>query len=143
LAEQEGKAAKEKRLMETKEDLKKAIDEQKAYIAELEQQLAARDAIIGSSGEDGYLVSCANTKYSGVTAGVRFVNGRAFIPDGPGADRMAMLMRVDFGYKVERITAREFRDLETLTPTLSQGERGERTARDKAMDVAPVAAIPE
>lgn len=89
---------------ETKEDLKRKIETLEAQIAELSSQVSVRDVVISESNTPGWVIKCPNEKYTGYTAGVRFENGRGFIPDrGPESAAMVSMLVGDFGYVAERL----------------------------------------
>lgn len=96
----------------TKEELQAEVDRLTSVVKDLEEQLAARDAVARSSGEPGWLITCRNPQYNGNTAGVEFRNGRAFIPQGkPGAARLVNTLATDFGYQVQAMTSKDFEGL--------------------------------
>lgn len=98
--------------MSTKEELQTQVDALQAELGELRSQLAARDAALSASGEDGWLLTTKNPAYNGVTAGVEFRSGRGFISDStPDAERLATQLCNDFGYRRQRLTAKEYREL--------------------------------
>lgn len=51
-----------------------------------------------AGGVSGFLVTSPNSRYNGVTAGVQFRQGQAFIPDGPGATETVKTLTQDFDY---------------------------------------------
>lgn len=95
--------------METKESLTQRVKDLEGQVRELEEQLAARDALLSGTGEDGWLISCPNPKYNDVTAGVQFKAGRAFIPDrGDESAALVRLLVSDFNYRAEQMSAKEY-----------------------------------
>jgi len=93
----------------TKEELLRTIDEQTEVIRDLQEQLAARDAVARASAEPGWLIATRNSAYTGVTLGVKFVNGRGFVPSGkPGSKLLVDKLRFDFGYNVTEMTSSDF-----------------------------------
>lgn len=98
--------------MPTKEELQALVDQQAAIIRDLQEQLASRDAVNRASGEPGWLFICKNPNYSGTVYGVRFSDGRAFLPKGkPGAERTMRRIISDFGYECREINAKDFDNL--------------------------------
>lgn len=96
----------------TKEDLIKKIEELEAQNAELKNQIAARDAALVESAVPGWLISSPNPGYNGVTYGIEFKNGRAFIPaTAPDAERTAIVLVNDFGYMAREMGADDFKAL--------------------------------
>jgi len=89
----------------TKEQLEAEIAELQAKMRDMDEQLAARDAALAKTNQDGWLISTPNTLYSGVTAKVKFENGHAFIPaTWKDAEAVVNQLVGDFGYKAERMT---------------------------------------
>lgn len=98
--------------METKEDLMRQVADLQAQVNELNNQLHARDAMLASTGEEGYLVTSPNPAYTGVTSGVEFKNGRAFVPDSfKDAERIVLRLVNDFGYRAQKMGANEYQSL--------------------------------
>lgn len=101
----------------SKTELVTIIEDQGAQLEELTRQVSAQDAALARSGESGWLLTTKNPRYAGVTAGVEFRGGRAFIGDSrPDAEQLAKMLAADFGYKLERSTAREAAGLPVLEP---------------------------
>lgn len=67
---------------ETKVTKEETLAELKKKVKELEEQVAAKDAEINKTKQDaeGWLVLCKNPAYNGVTGGILFTDGCAFIP---------------------------------------------------------------
>jgi hypothetical protein len=119
----------------TKEMLKKQVDEQAAMIEELKSQLAARDALLTVTGEDGWLITTPNPRYNGVTYNIEFRNGRAFVPDRSPEDKLIVQQLVHgFNYVAQRMTGKEYKEMaqpakaaaepkgvEALVPTAMRG----------------------
>jgi hypothetical protein len=97
--------------MPTKDELITENEQLKAELAELKEQLAHRNAALSGGAEDGWIVTCPNPAYTGITAGVEFRQGKAFIPAGikDAVRRVAMLVD-DFGYTAEPATAGAFQE---------------------------------
>lgn len=84
-----------------------------ALIAQMSKDLLERDKIIAAQakelaelkkGYSGWLVKTPNPTYTGVTAGVKFVGGQAFISDlEPDAEKKARALKADFGYAIARV----------------------------------------
>ena len=74
------------------------IEAQAETIRAMEAQL--KDAMGGAA---GWLVTCPNARYEGKTLDVWFRGGRAFIPEGPGAEAKAKELHNDFGYTVTQV----------------------------------------
>lgn len=91
--------------MTTKVELEDRIKVLEAAIAELERQLAEKNALLGTKeSQAGFLVSTPNPNYSGVTSGVMFNRGKAFLPaDEPGNEQKVLVLINDFGYQVEKV----------------------------------------
>jgi len=51
----------------------------------------------------GWLITCPNVRYQGITAGYQFRNGQAFIADVEGAEKKMKFMVSDFGYEAEYV----------------------------------------
>lgn len=93
---------------QTKEELYQIIAEKDAIIADLREQLGARDATLRGSSEPGWLITTRNPDYTGVVLGIQFAGGRAFLPKGkPNAERVLQQLVSDFGYQVEEVTANQ------------------------------------
>jgi hypothetical protein len=102
---------------QTKEELIAENESLRATIKDLEQQLLAKNAVLSSSAEPGWLISCRNTTYSGKSAGIVFVGGRAFIPESrPDAKKIVELLMSDFGYEAKQMTAAEYKALGEAMP---------------------------
>lgn len=80
----------------------KTIDEANKRIAELEAEVERLKASM-PVGMSGWLVTAPNKGYTGVTLGVMFRGGQAFIPDGAGAEKIAKELAGDFNYAVKRV----------------------------------------
>ena len=84
-----------------------SLEELKEKVAQLEREKAAKDARIETleAKDEGWLITTPVASYSGVTQGVQFTDGMAFIQKdrmyaGVGtASKMARLLEKDFGYK--------------------------------------------
>lgn len=87
----------------TKDELEQQIRALQSQVQALHAQISERDAILtGRPAGAGYLVTTPNTSYTGVTAGVRFVAGQAFLAlDDPNSEAMARQLKNDFHYTVE------------------------------------------
>lgn len=97
---------------QTKADLAAMILQLQAENADLREQLQERSAVASASGEPGWLFTTPNPAYSGVMYGVRFTNGRGFLPKGrKDAERIMRQIVSDFGYEVTEISAAEFQTL--------------------------------
>ena len=81
---------------------KLTYDEAIKRIRELEAEIESMKAAM-PVGMSGWLVTTLNKQYSGITLGVMFRGGQAFIPDGAGAERIAREMQNDLGYQVQRV----------------------------------------
>jgi len=79
----------------TLDEALKTIDDLKAEIEKLRESMPV--------GMSGWLITAPNKAYSGITLGVMFRGGQAFIPDGPGAEKIAKEMSGDLGYEVRRV----------------------------------------
>lgn len=94
---------------ETKEALQRRITELEAEVADLREELKARNAVASTTSEPGWLFTTKNPNYSGWVYGVHFEGGRAFLPKGHKGARLTMQRIVsDFGYDVTEITAKDF-----------------------------------
>lgn len=77
--------------------------------AELQAEVEALRAEVetlrakAQEGRAGYIVTTPNPKYSGMTAGVQFRAGRAFIPAGEKGEALARLLVSEFEYSVQRV----------------------------------------
>jgi hypothetical protein len=89
----------------TKEELEQKIRQLESQIEDLQAQLAEKDAMLGARPKGaGYLVTTPSANYSGMTAGVQFRNGQAFLPlDDPQAEKLAMVLKNDFYYSLELV----------------------------------------
>jgi hypothetical protein len=97
---------------QTKAELQTRINHLEGEIADLQEQLSARNAVARSSAEPGYLITTRNSAYSGEILGVKIVNGRGFIPkSGKHAERIAQQLANDFGYSVREISSADFEEL--------------------------------
>jgi hypothetical protein len=97
----------------SKAELEEIIKQQAATIEELQEQLAARDAVMYQSQETGWLITSPNSRYNGFTAGIEFRNGRGFVPSGKKDARLIVShLQYDFGYKVSEITAKDYQILQ-------------------------------
>jgi hypothetical protein len=65
--------------------LKKELEEAKAALAKANQRVAELEM-----SETGYLIVTPNPAYSSTTAGVRFLKGRAFVPDSASLQHFAV-----------------------------------------------------
>lgn len=80
------------------------------HIAELQAKLnLAEQKIVelerrAVEGRAGYIVTTPSKAYSGMTAGVQFRNGRAFIPAGENGQRIANMLAAEFDYQVTYVT---------------------------------------
>ncbi len=104
--------------MPTKEELEREIERLKEQNRELAEQIHARDAALSHSGEPGWLVTTPSPRYNGVTCGVKFANGRAFVPESVvGAEAAIRELVNDYRYTVKRMTAKEFQELAPVKVT--------------------------
>lgn len=90
----------------TKDELEQKIRQLEAQVQDLQAQLAEKEAILTGrpKGVGGYLVTTPVATYSGVTAGVQFRQGQAFLAlDDPNSERLAMRLKSDFAYNVELV----------------------------------------
>jgi hypothetical protein len=95
-----------------KNEMEQLIAQLQAENDELRQQIAARDAALSGASGGGWLITSPNPRYTGVTAGVEFRAGRAFIPEGqPGAEARVRQLQLDFGYRVTQMAAADFQAL--------------------------------
>ena len=121
---------------ETKPTKEETLAELKRKVQELENQLETKDGEIDKlkKKEEGYLVWTPNAQYDGVTAGVTFTNGMAFIqkdrvyPGYGNAEKMANYLKNDFGYQMQYFSKDE---MDKLQERLSQRakERAEVQAK--------------
>lgn len=96
----------------TKEDLLAEVSRLQQVVTELQEQLAARDALLSGTGQEGFLVTTPNSRYNGFTAGVEFRNGRAFIPgQDEDSEYLARRLSSEFNYAVRRMSAEDYRRL--------------------------------
>ena len=82
--------------------VKMTLDEALKRVTELEEEVKQLKASV-PVGMSGWLVTAPNKMYSGVTLGVMFRGGQAFVPDGADAERITREMAGDFGYSVQRV----------------------------------------
>jgi hypothetical protein len=83
----------------TKKQIADRLEVAEARNLELEETLKSRDALLAQSDEAGWLVTTRNPAYSGVTEGVKFSMGRAFVPDrGPESAMLVKRLVGNFGY---------------------------------------------
>lgn len=116
-----------------KQELEQEVIRLQGIVQELTEQIAARDAALSHSGEDGWLITTTNRGYSGVTAGVEFRGGRGFVPASrPGAEMLVRILTGDFGYRAQRMTAQEFQGMAPAEVTPDH-------AREQAEVIAPPA----
>jgi hypothetical protein len=102
----------------SKAELEEIIRQQAAKIEELEEQLAAREAVMYQSQETGWLITSPNSRYNGFTAGIEFRNGRGFVPSGKRDAKLIVLrLQYDFGYRVSEITAKDYQALQETDDT--------------------------
>ena len=78
------------------------LEEAMARIGELEEEIKTLKASM-PVGMSGWLITAPNKQYNGATLGVMFRAGQAFVPDGPGAERLVSEMQNDLGYQAQRI----------------------------------------
>lgn len=97
--------------LRTKEELEKEITELKQVIDELQSQISARDAALSQTGEPGWLVTSPNPNYGGLTAGVEFRRGRAFVPKRNENHALVMRLVNDFGYTAREMGSADFQKL--------------------------------
>lgn len=79
--------------------------------AQVETLTAEKAAIAGqlaevsakARGRSGWLVSTPFAGYSGVTAGVTFRQGKAFLPDDDDGKKTAEYIAAEFGYSVQYV----------------------------------------
>lgn len=98
-------------------------DQLLAEIAALKEQLKGQSVMLSTTAEEGWLIETPNPDYSGVTAGVEFREGKAFIPAVPDetetvegkkvtinrAKQKVAQLADDFGYDVMPVTAGEYK----------------------------------
>lgn len=102
---------------QTKEELIAENDRLHAVIRDLEDQIAARDAVLGESAVPGWLITTPNPGYAGIVLGVRFESGRGFLPSThQDAQNIALTLASDFGYTVQPMTAAEYKKLQAPVP---------------------------
>lgn len=75
------------------EELEKQVESLEKKIEQLEKELSKTRA-----GLSGYIVKTPNPYYAGITSGVFFRNGKAFIPDGKRSEEIVGILVKDFGY---------------------------------------------
>jgi hypothetical protein len=86
-----------------KEILMRRIADLEAEVADLKEQIASKDAALMATQQSGWEVSTPNPKYTGVTAGVEFKNGFAFVPDATkNAEAVVKRLASDFHYTAVR-----------------------------------------
>jgi hypothetical protein len=101
----------------TKDELLLEIANLQAENAELREELNRRNAALFASAEEGWIISSPNQAYTGVTAGVEFRNGTAFVPEGV-KDALLLVSQLvnDFGYSAERSNAKDFQASKKAQP---------------------------
>lgn len=84
-------------------------EEMKQVSETLDERTAELLAVRGiAAGVGGWLVTTPNAEYSGVTAGLRFGGGKAFLPENKeNAEFLSIRLANDFGYEVIQLTAEE------------------------------------
>ena len=103
--------------MPTKEELEAELSKGYAVIEELKSEIAARDAALHQSNVSGWLVVSPNPVYSGVTNGVQFTNGKAFVPNNhQGAQGIINVLTGDFGYEATEMTAEDYQAIKSRAP---------------------------
>lgn len=107
----------------TKAELEAELEEVKA---KLQEEKAKNQGLhIDAGVTEGYLVTTP-MPYDGVTFGVNFRNGRAFIPKGVGADEQALVedivrrLKSDFGYEALKVGADEIEALRQSVPEVDE-----------------------
>lgn len=75
-------------------------EEKDARIEELEKQVESLEKELSKTraGLSGYVVKTPNPYYTGITSGIFFRNGKAFIPDGKRSEEIVGILVKDFGY---------------------------------------------
>jgi hypothetical protein len=103
------------------EEYRKQIEALQVQNAELTAQMSAKPGTVS-----GWLVTTPRTNYSGVTAGVAFARGRAFIPDSdPGVKDKVRILTSDYGYSAEHKDAGEVTKLRAENQQVENSLRAE------------------
>lgn len=104
-------------MAKTKKDIEaenEALQERIKELEEMNQRQAALLSAVADEEGGGWVITTRNARYNGVTAGVAFAMGRAFIPDGNEPDKArftAKMLIQDFGYNGEHLEAEEVLEL--------------------------------
>lgn len=87
------------------EELIQRINALQELVAQKDQEIESlkNQAKPTTKGRGGWLVETPSRLYNGLTAGIQFRAGRAFIPDGKGAETAAKMLRDDFRYQVQYV----------------------------------------
>lgn len=94
--------------MATKTELEAKIAALEAEKMDLQAQVANQGAVLNNASGDGWLITTPNPAYKGVTAGVRFENGRAFIPAAlKDAKQIVKILTLDFDYEAVELKSGE------------------------------------
>ena len=110
-------------MIEEMEVLRREIEAKDAVIQAREATILALESSPGAEG--GYLVESPNPKYDGITCGVRFEAGRAFIPDSRDSQgTIAKQIQADFKYRVTHLSAEEVVALRAPEPAGKIGPDG-------------------
>ena len=127
--------------------LSKKQEELEAKLVEKDQTLKTTQAELNelTKNQEGWLITCPNTMYDGMTAGIKFNSGIAFLPSTatypqlggkgqggkvftPDAAQAAKYLQDDFGYEIEYFS---YEDLKALG-----GRMDERKVARKAAENA-------
>ena len=102
---------------QTKEELLKIIDDQKATIHDLEERLNEKSVMDRGSSQPGWLIRTKNAGYTGRMLGILFEGGRAFLPaNHPEAKAILRQFTSDFGYEATEITSDKYEPGKATAP---------------------------
>lgn len=107
-------------LIEMLAEMSERIDEVEETLADRDAELVAVKSAKTQEGDSGWLVSTPNPLYGGVTFGVPFSNGRAFVSrrfrfQGLDAEAIVRELMNEFGYEVVEVDAEELNRLRAQT----------------------------
>jgi hypothetical protein len=130
--------------MPTKAELEARVKALETALEEKDEELERKQSTLDAlrAGGEGYLVTTPdNPLFDGMTCGVQFYLGRAFVPKGrKDAERIIADLRGDFGYDVREMTADEVMAERTTLEEEIEAGLGEHTGpiSDDMMDlIAP------